>query len=105
VRASEPDAWVWCGDIIYEDGADLDAARSKYATLAAQPDYRALTDRAQIYGCWDDHDYGENDGGRDFPHKAARQQLLLDFLGVPASHPRRQREGVYHSALLGPAGR
>jgi alkaline phosphatase D len=31
----------------------------------------------------DDHDYGKNDGGAEYPNKQGSQQLFLDFLDEP----------------------
>ena len=53
---------------------------------------------------WDDHDYGSNDGGGDFPHKAVAKDLFLDFWKVPATDVRRSREGLYDSRIIGPPG-
>ena len=40
-------------------------------------------------------------GGKYVPHREARQQLFLDFLGVPPGSFRRQRAGVYSSFSWG----
>jgi alkaline phosphatase D len=52
-------------------------------------------------GTWDDHDFGVNDGGKEYPSKEGSQAALLDFLGEPEDSPRRQQEGVYASYTLG----
>jgi alkaline phosphatase D len=54
---------------------------------------------------WDDHDYGVNDAGAEFPSRAEAQQEFLSFWQVPADDPRRSREGLYHAQLFGPPGR
>ena len=51
-------------------------------------------------GIWDDHDFGINNGGRGYVDKHASQQLFLDFLGEPASSPRREQYGVYTSQVF-----
>jgi alkaline phosphatase D len=58
-----------------------------------------------VVGTWDDHDYGQRDGGKDYAHKAESQRLLLDFLDVPKDDARRSQEGVYSSATFGPPGK
>ena len=73
----------------------MSAMKAMYAKQQAVPGYAALTREVPVVGTWDDHDYGKNDGGREFTAKAESQQLLLDFLGVGTNDPRRQREGVY----------
>ena len=107
-----PQVYVWLGDNVYADkkvfgipmwrvpGSLTDIKRS-YDTLLADPGYHALTEKTSIIGTWDDHDYGENDGGASFKDKTASQHLFLDFLGVPSDHPRRERNGVYSSTTYG----
>ena len=53
---------------------------------------------------WDDHDYGEDDAGGEYPMKDASRRLFLDFWGEPADSPRRTRDGVYAAYLFGPPG-
>lgn len=105
ILAAEPQLWIWTGDNIYGDSHDMSVMAAKYAQLQRQPDYARLAQRVPIIGVWDDHDYGLNDGGREFAQRAASQQLALDFLGEPPDGPRRAREGLYAAYSYGPAGR
>src|SRR5690606_1273195 len=57
-----------------------------------------------VVGTWDDHDYGVNDGGAEYPKKRESQQVFLDFFEVPHDDVRRCREGVYFSRVWGPEG-
>jgi alkaline phosphatase D len=79
--------------------------RVKYATQLNTPSYRDFIAKVPVIGTWDDHDYGENNGGREFHARAASQQALLDFLGEPRHSERRAQEGVYASYTYGPAGK
>jgi alkaline phosphatase D len=54
---------------------------------------------------WDDHDFGADDAGAEYPRKAESQQIFLDFFGVPRDSPRRKQEGVYSAAMYGPTGK
>ncbi len=90
-----PDLWIWGGDNIYADTADMEAMKAMYEAQNAVPGYAQLLENTPVIGTWDDHDYGLNDGGTEFDKKAESQQLLLDFLGVPKDSPRREQEGVY----------
>ncbi|MFP4209255.1 MAG: alkaline phosphatase D family protein [Wenzhouxiangella sp.] len=105
VNAGNPDLWIWAGDNIYGDTDDMAVMREKYSLLAAQPGYRQLVSSGiPILATWDDHDFGANDGGTDYPHKKASQRVFLDFFGVADDDPRRDREGVYHAEIHGEAG-
>ena len=101
ILAAEPDLWVWLGDNVYADSADPVRLRQAYATQLADPGYRTLIERVPVVGTWDDHDYGANNAGEEFPARAASQQILLDFLGEPAGTPRREQEGVYAAYTFG----
>jgi len=57
-----------------------------------------------VLATWDDHDYGQNDGGADFAHKEQAEQLFLDFWDIADEDPRARRPGVYHAEILGPPG-
>ncbi|MEM1445534.1 MAG: alkaline phosphatase D family protein [Planctomycetota bacterium] len=105
VPTAAPEVWVWAGDNVYNDTEDLAEIERKWAELSSIPGYAAVRDAARaVLGTWDDHDYGRNDAGAEYPMRAESQQLFLDFLGVPESSVRRQREGVYHAMTFGPIG-
>jgi alkaline phosphatase D len=105
VVAGRPDLFLFLGDNIYADTQDMDVMRAKYAKLAAMPGYQKLRATCPVLATWDDHDYGANDAGAEYPRKAESQRLFLDFFGEPAGSPRRQRPGVYDARVFGPEGR
>ncbi len=100
-----PQLWIWLGDNIYGDSDDPAVLAAKWDQQKTHPGYSRLRDQADVIGTWDDHDYGINNGGKNFAIKADAQRLLLDFLDEPADSPRRKREGVYASTIYGPPGR
>lgn len=101
ILAHQPDVWIWLGDIIYGDTRDMDKLRAAFALENENPGYARLKAATRIVGTWDDHDYGENNAGKEYPMKRESQQVLLDFLGEPPDSPRRRREGVYASYDFG----
>lgn len=106
VLASEPELFVFLGDNIYGDSDDPAVLAAKYAQLAAQPGFRRLRERCAILAIWDDHDYGRNDAGAEYPAREASRELFLDFWQEPAASPRRhQRDGIYTAQMIGPPGR
>lgn len=106
VLEAKPDLWIWAGDNIYGDTDDMNVMRDKYAKLAAVPGYADLVQSGiPILATWDDHDYGRNDAGADYPFRAESQDVFLDFFGVSKTSPRRSREGIYHSEIIGPEGK
>lgn len=105
VNAWEPELFIFLGDNIYGDTEDMQVLRAKYRQLAEKPGFRALRRRTEVIATWDDHDYGVNDGGSEYPMKAESAAIFLDFWGVPADHPRRAHAGIYGSYFFGPEGR
>jgi alkaline phosphatase D len=105
VNALEPDLFVFLGDNVYGDTRDMSVLRARYAALAAKPGFRRLRARTPVLATWDDHDYGENDAGADYPLKEESRRIFCDFWGEPADSPRRSRAGIYAGYVFGPAGR
>lgn len=105
VVATNLQLFIFLGDNIYGDSEDIEVLRAKYEALGKQPGYRKLKATCPVLATWDDHDYGVNDGGAEYPLKRASQQLFLDFFDVPQTDPRRQQEGVYSSHVYGPPGK
>ena len=97
VREFQPELFVWLGDNIYGDTNDMDVLAAKYARLGRQPDFSALRAEVPMVATWDDHDYGVNDGGREYSKKEASKEVFLRFWGEPAETARRQRPGIYTS--------
>ncbi len=100
IREVHPNVFVWGGDNIYADTRDTTKMKKDYALLQANPQYKKLTEEIQVIGTWDDHDYGKNDGGKEWEIKKDAQKVFLDFLQVPKDSKRRQQEGVYYSEVF-----
>ena len=116
VEAHAPDLWIWGGDNIYADwyqppeGPKIDYTVNRewlierYAAQFNRPDYTAFREQTPIIGTWDDHDYGKNNAGADYPLKEVSRDLALTFMEVPLTDARWTREGLYGSYDFGPDG-
>ena len=100
IDENNPVAWIWGGDDVYSDTEDMNELRENYAIQKNDSDYLQFIANKQVLGTWDDHDYGLNDGGEEYPYKRESQQLLLDFLGTAKNAPERFRDGVYNSRVI-----
>ena len=100
ILANDPDLFVWGGDIVYSDTEDMGRMRSAYQILKTDSAYADFNGQIEILGTWDDHDYGLNDGGREWIHKDSVQQILLDFLDIDENDPLRTQQGVYQSKKM-----
>ncbi|MDI1287833.1 MAG: alkaline phosphatase D family protein [Reyranella sp.] len=107
IQAYRPELFIFAGDNVYGDFKAADAGNLRHAYDAATkiPGYAKLCDTVPHLAIWDDHDYGSNDGGVEFPHKAIAKDEFLKFWKVPADDPRRSREGLYTAQVFGPPGR
>ncbi len=89
--------FAWLGDIVYADTTDMRKMRALYDRQLAHPEYQKLLAQVPVVGIWDDHDYGHDDAGREYPKRSESQKLLLDFLGESPDSKRRAQQGVYTS--------
>ena len=95
IEKNNPALWIWGGDVIYSDTEDMNYLEENYLKQKNNAEYASFAKNIEILATWDDHDYGVNDGGTEYPKKAEAQQLFLDFIGVAKNDERRTQEGVY----------
>ena len=105
IQRARPELFLFIGDNIYGDTEDMSLLRAKYAKLGAVPGFAKLRKTCEVLATWDDHDYGVNDGGLEYPKRVESQQIFLDFFGEPKNSPRRKQEGVYDTKIFGPPGK
>ncbi|MFN7328119.1 MAG: alkaline phosphatase D family protein, partial [Bacteroidota bacterium] len=101
IIAQHPDVWIWVGDNIYSDFKNPAGRPALYQKQKSNADYQRLIATCQVTGTWDDHDYGVNDGGKNYGLKKQSQQLAMDFLGFDKNNPVRHHEGIYNSVEYG----
>lgn len=103
IQDLDPDLFVMLGDNIYGDTRDMALLADKYRRLAAKEGFAKLRRKTPVIATWDDHDYGENDAGREYPMKEQSKDLFLKFWGDEGGARRRDDDGIYHSYEYGPA--
>ncbi len=96
----KPDAFVFLGDNIYGDTDVMDTLRAKYARWMAGADFKALAAATRIFATWDDHDFGRNDAGKEYPFKDSSKAIFLQAFQVPDSSDRRKHAGIYDVVYL-----
>jgi alkaline phosphatase D len=100
INQNKPSVWIWGGDNIYSDTEDMKVLNDNYQIQKQDPEYLKFIQNKIIMGTWDDHDYGANDGGEEYPLKKESQQLFLDFIGTPKNALERKRDGVFTSKTI-----
>ena len=107
ILAVDPQLFLMIGDNVYGDvsSSEMRELRAAYAVLDANPDFRRARSSVPFMAIWDDHDYGANDAGAEFPLKEEAKRLFREFWQIPETDPRAGRAGLYTSRIVGPPGR
>lgn len=105
VGKHKPDLFVYLGDNIYGDTYDMNELQAKYDSLAAKPEFQRMKKSVPVIATWDDHDYGWNDSGKEYPFKKESKEIFLKFFNEPADSYRRQHDGIYTSYMYEGNGR
>jgi alkaline phosphatase D len=102
---NEPQLYVGLGDNVYASKPEEKPIAKAYAKALKDEAYAKLRRAIPVLGVWDDHDFGQNDGGVDNPEKHEAKEAYLSYFTLNAPHIPPGREGIYHSITLGPEGR
>lgn len=92
-----PQYVVWLGDNVYADTHDnIDYKLEQLNKLAARPAFSRLRNQSTFLVTWDDHDYGENNAGKDYSLRELSKQLHRQFWQLKQEIPENQ-DGVYYA--------
>ena len=108
MQAKNPDLYIAMGDNVYADNVisnpDYPAwIQAQYDLLKNNYDYKNFRAAIPSIATWDDHDYGLNNAGKEFPYKLQSKEKFMQFWQLPSTHDIRTHEGVYTSYLYGDA--
>ncbi len=112
IAETEADLFLMVGDNVYGDRdgryyrnnqPDLDELRESFADLAARPEFQAVVARHPIMSAWDDHDFGANDAGREFPFRDLAERVHETFWRLDDEDV-GQWPGTYYARTFGPDG-
>lgn len=107
ISAQNPDLFLMLGDNIYGDytpnDPQMSGMRASYWQLAQNQAFSKLVGLVPTYATWDDHDYGANDAGGDYPHKLLSERMFETFWNVAPNDERRPRGGIYTAFTHGDA--
>lgn len=112
IAREKADLFLMVGDNVYGDmderryennDPDLGEVRESFADLGQQADFVAAREAHPMMVAWDDHDYGANDAGEDFPFRILAERIHEQFWDLgdteAASHA-----GTYYAKSFGPEG-
>jgi alkaline phosphatase D len=98
---SGADLFVFLGDNVYVDSEDCDVFFEEYSKLVCKPPFVRLVTSVPTVAVWDDHDYGENDAGKDYPLRNESKDVFMRFWQEPVGSSRFDHAGIYHSMMFG----
>lgn len=101
---SEPQLFIALGDNTYASRPEDKPIWKMYRNQLEVPVYREFRASVPMLATWDDHDFGQNDGGVDNPEKETAKKDFLEVFPNDAALIPADRGGVYHSVTVGPPG-
>ena len=94
------DLFLMLGDNIYGSSKNGDLKKLESAYEIQKKNFNKYKFNPYFEAIWDDHDYGLNDGGKEYSLNKKSKELFLEFWDVPQDDPRRFREGLYHDLTI-----
>ena len=100
IQAYKPDVFLQIGDNVYAKNKNLISLNNAYKDLKNNIYYQNFSLNTEIIGIWDDHDYGKNDGGKNYKDKYESKNIFLNFFEINKNDERYFREGLYKEYIL-----
>jgi len=105
INKENADLFIFLGDNVYGDTENMSQLANKYQLLGNNQGIKTLRENTPTIAIWDDHDFGENDAGAEYPEKEASRKIMLDFWGEPKNSARYTRpDGIYTAYMYGKKG-
>jgi len=112
IAEEDADLFLMVGDNVYGDRdgrayvnnqTDLDELRESFADLAERDDFQTVRAKHPMMVAWDDHDFGANDAGQEFPFRSLAERVHEVFWGLEDEDV-GQWPGTYYARSFGPEG-
>ena len=100
IHKEQLDAFFFLGDNVYGDSRFFSITKLSKAYEIQKNKLPDWLENIEILQIWDDHDYGLNDGGKNYRHKEISQEIYLNFWKIPQDDQRRNQEGVFFSKFV-----
>lgn len=100
VEKKHPNLFIWMGDNIYGDTYDMNVLEEKYRLLVNNPHFKLLKEKTPMLATWDDHDYGWNDAGKEYPKKEESRKLFLKYWEVKNPFRLNNPNGIYGAEYI-----
>ena len=103
INSFDPHYLILLGDNVYGDfnTSQAENLKNAYSKLNKNKHFYKLRSNSVILPIWDDHDYGKNDGSKNWIYKEQSKKIFLEFFNVDSTDKRRVRDGIYFSYSFG----
>ncbi len=88
------------GDNVYIDSTKPKKFANGYASLSNNKGFQYLKTKSDIMATWDDHDYGLQDGGKNFSAKVLAKKYFVAFFNYDELLDIPKADGVQHSRII-----
>ncbi len=101
IEKNSPDLFIFSGDTVYSSRPDDKPVTAQFKKLNFIYEYRDARLKFPFMAIWDDHDYGQNDGGFDNPEKEYyRAEFVKYWRYLSFAIPAKQK-ALYHAKIFG----
>lgn len=101
IKAHNPQLFIMMGDNVYASKPENRPIMDQYVKLNENKDYLDLREAVPFMATWDDHDYGQADGGIDNPHKQEARKTFRQYWTYLKNIIPKDQEAIYHSRIVG----
>jgi len=95
IHKEQIDRFFFLGDNVYGDSPLGSLKKMEKAYAKQKTILPAWLKSIEVDSIWDDHDFGQNDGGSSYKLKKQAQKLYLNFWEISNADIRAKREGIY----------
>lgn len=101
IQAHKYDYFILLGDNIYSDTLIANEKIPAYEKQVNRSEWKTFVKQTQMLFTWDDHDYGINDSGSEYPEKQTSRELFLKYwqpmMPKNLSFGTKSQEGIFYS--------
>ncbi|MES2801011.1 MAG: alkaline phosphatase D family protein [Bdellovibrionota bacterium] len=105
IKEANPQLFIMMGDNVYASRKDDKPIIDQYIKMNQISEYKDLRESIPFLATWDDHDYGQNDGGFDNPEKDEARRVFLNYWSYLKFTMPKDQQGIYHSRIIGTKNR
>ncbi len=105
IKQANPQLFIMMGDNVYASRKEDKPIIDQYIKMNQIAEYKELREAIPFLATWDDHDYGQNDGGFDNPEKDEARRAFLNYWSYLKFTMPKDQQGIYHSRIIGSKNR